>query len=240
MLYIAALIPLLAAVTFVQAAPATSRLIRTCASVPSSSQWFLATPTSSTTSAPAITKTASACYTYVGGNPLQGVAQGAIFCHDHPECCPGGTTYMPTTTTPARITLAPTPNPSTVATVPVKVVFSTQEKVGAPDGKWLYQELSDSPCPLVPVDSSKDDIEAAAWISRDVLVARHITIQKACNTWITVGDLNGKTGTFKVTGVCSGPLCTGDMVALPKYTAQQTFGAFEEGAEAKYALQGYF
>lgn len=269
MLYVSALIPVFAAVNFVQAAPATSRLVRTYAPASSSAagnstQWFLApTPTSSTTSAPATTTARVACPSFVGGNPLEAVAWAAVYCHDHPECCPGGTTYTPTsTTTPARITVAPTPNPSTVATVPVKVAFSTTEKAGAADGEWPYQELTHSPCPVTPVGTSKDDIEAAAWISRDVvrsrfqflflflwltcplrlqqLVARHITIQKACDTWITVGDLNGKSSTFKVTGVCSGPLCTGDMVALPKYTAQQIFGAFNEGAEAKYALQGYF
>ncbi|EGU10980.1 Proteophosphoglycan ppg4 [Rhodotorula toruloides ATCC 204091] len=245
MLYVAALIPVFAAANFVQAAPATDRLVRTYAPASSSSvaanstQWYLApTPTSSTTSAPATTTAPVACASYMGSDPLKGVAWAITYCHDHPECCPGGTTYTPTSTTPARITVAPTPNPSTVATVPVKIAFSTTEKAGAADGEWPYQELAHSPCPVAPVGTSKDDIEAAAWISRDVLVARQITIQKACDTWITVGDLNGKTGTFKVTGVCSGPLCTGDMVALPKYTAQQVFGTFEEDAEAKYALQG--
>ncbi|BGP35509.1 hypothetical protein JCM10296v2_007347 [Rhodotorula toruloides] len=248
MLYAAALIPVFAAANFVQAAPATSRLVRTYAPASSSSvaanstQWYLApTPTSSTTSAPAATTAPVACASYMGSDPLKGVAWAITYCHDHPECCPDGTTYTPTsTTTPARITVAPTPNPSTVATVPVKIAFSTTEKAGAADGEWPYQELAHSPCPVAPVGISKDDNEAAAWISRDVLVARQITIQKACDTWITVGDLNGKSSTFKVTGVCSGPLCTGDMVALPKYTAQQIFGPFEEGAEAKYALQGYF
>lgn len=200
MLYAAALLSIFAA-TSVQAAPAISRLVRTYAptssstatsrlvhkyaptspsssAVATSTQWYPApvtTPPTTTSSSPVITRGPAACASYVGGNPLEGVAWGAVYCHDHPGCCPGGTTYTTSTATRSRITASPNPDPSTIATVPAKVVFSTTEKAGAAEGEWPYQELSHIPCPLASIGTTKDDIESAAWISRDAVRLRPVS-----------------------------------------------------------------